>query len=585
MSLHPIKALDHVIDEYADYLRTEFRAKDPKLRAALEAELDARGFLAQEPFYQAHRPFKSGKRWRDLPIDAKLAAVMENRSKSKTAYLHQSDAIAELLSPAARPVVVTTGTGSGKTEAFLLPVIENAWQDATKFSKSGLTAILVYPMNALANDQELRIKQYLEESGLAGTISVEKYDRGTSQADRERLRKSPPHILLTNYMMLEYLLVRPADREAIFANHRCRFLVLDEVHTYRGILGSNIALLVRRLKVHLARAKQEWKADVSDEDRPRRYPAMVPVGTSATIKTVAEEGLSHEERIRQRDQAVQEFFGTLVGVEPDTIRVFGEELEDITIPSEAAYPKKPGSVDIDALNVSNVEAVRQALCRLAGLPGDTQLDQAVRRYRLLWDLNRWLIARPMSTSQIVAQLQAEVPERKDATEEELRAEVEAALTIGAALPEDTPGGLAAPRPSVHPGRLAVPPLHQPGLRQATPDGRGEVQRLPPRHGTALPLPQLRGRLPAAGRRSRSLPEAERPTGRGPEWMIYEPGRFESVGADEEDDEDEGGNRGRGRRVAGLGKSRSRSKNGLCWTARSTRRTSASASSRTTTRCG
>ncbi len=119
MSLHPIKALDHVIDEYADYLRTEFRAKDPNLRAALEAELDARGFLAQEPFYQAHRPFKSGKRWRDLPIDAKLAQVMENRSKSKTAYLHQSEAIAELLSPAARPVVVTTGTGSGKTEAFL----------------------------------------------------------------------------------------------------------------------------------------------------------------------------------------------------------------------------------------------------------------------------------------------------------------------------------------------------------------------------------------------------------------------------------------------------------------------------------
>lgn len=63
VSLHPIKALDHVIDEYADYLRTEFRAKDPKLREALERELDAPGFLAQEPFYQAHRPFKSGKRY------------------------------------------------------------------------------------------------------------------------------------------------------------------------------------------------------------------------------------------------------------------------------------------------------------------------------------------------------------------------------------------------------------------------------------------------------------------------------------------------------------------------------------------
>lgn len=73
MAMHPIRALDHVINEYSDYLRTEFRAKDPALRAALERELDAPGFLAQEPFYQAHRPFKSGKRWRDLPIDVKLA--------------------------------------------------------------------------------------------------------------------------------------------------------------------------------------------------------------------------------------------------------------------------------------------------------------------------------------------------------------------------------------------------------------------------------------------------------------------------------------------------------------------------------
>ncbi|MGA2617380.1 MAG: DEAD/DEAH box helicase [Thermoguttaceae bacterium] len=549
MSLHPIKALDHVIEEYADYLRTEFRAKDPNLRDALERELDARGFLAQEPFYQAHRPFKSGAAWRQLPLDAKLAQVMENRSKSKTAYLHQAEAIAELLSPTARPVVVTTGTGSGKTEAFLLPVIENAWQDVTKFSKSGLTAILVYPMNALANDQELRIKQYLEESGLAGTISVEKYDRGTSQADRERLRKSPPHILLTNYMMLEYLLVRPADREAIFANHRCRFLVLDEVHTYRGILGSNIALLVRRLKVHLARAKQEWKADVSDEDRPRRYPAMVPVGTSATIKTVAEEGLSHEERIRQRDQAVQEFFGTLVGVERDTIRVFGEELEDITIPSEAAYPRKPGIVDIDALNVSSVEVVRQALCRLAGLPGDTQLDQAVRRYRLLWDLNRWLIARPMSTSQIVAQVKADVPERKDASEKDLRAEVEATLTIGAALPEDTPGGLRLRAHRFIRGGWQFHRCINPACGKLHPMGEEKCSAC---HHDTAPLYLCRNcgadYLRLVGDPEAVLKPSARPD-EGPEWMIYEPGRFESVGADEEDDEDEGDSgAGKGRRA-------------------------------------
>ena len=435
MALHPIRALDHVIDEYADYLRTEFRAKDPKLRKALERELDAAGFLAQEPFYQAHRPFKGGKRWRDLPLEPQLAKVMENRSRCETAYLHQSDAIDELLQPEARPVVVTTGTGSGKTEAFLLPVIQNAWEDAAKFKKPGLTAILIYPMNALANDQELRIRDYLEEAGFAGAINVAKYDRGTSQAEREKLRKNPPHILLTNYMMLEYLLVRPADREDIFANHRCRFLVLDEVHTYRGILGSNIALLVRRLRVHLARARQDWRANPPDDERAKRYPSLVPVGASATIKSIDEEGLSHDEMIRLRDEAVQEFFGALGGVERTTIQVFGEELQEVAVPADAVYPAEPNSLDVRALEVSNADSVRAALCQLAGFDDDTPIEVAARRYRLLWDLNRWLISRPMSVSQIVTQIREEVSDRSEVDGDKLRSEVTAALVVGAALPD------------------------------------------------------------------------------------------------------------------------------------------------------
>ena len=194
MPLHPILALDHVINEYRDYLRTEFRAKDPGLREALERALDEPLFLAQEPFFQTHRPFRSGERWRELPIDPKLTHVMETRSRNEHTYLHQSEAITELLAPHARPVVVTTGTGSGKTEAFLLPVIQNAIEDAVRFKKAGLTAILVYPMNALANDQMLRIQEYLRDSGFSGTVTVARYDRGTRQAEREALRHNPPHI-------------------------------------------------------------------------------------------------------------------------------------------------------------------------------------------------------------------------------------------------------------------------------------------------------------------------------------------------------------------------------------------------------
>src|SRR5690606_37033370 len=201
---------------------------------------------------------------------------------------------------------------SGKTESFLLPVLQNAIEDAVAFQGSGLTALLVYPMNALANDQERRIDEFLAASGYEGVVKVARYDRRTDEGERDKLRRNPPHLLLTNYMMLEYLLVRPADREALFANHRCRFLVLDEVHTYRGSLGTNIALLLRRLREHLARAAHDWRAE--DRADPRRFPALIHVATSATIKSVDEKDRTPEEVKRLRDEAVQQFVGSLTGV-------------------------------------------------------------------------------------------------------------------------------------------------------------------------------------------------------------------------------------------------------------------------------
>jgi hypothetical protein len=542
MSLHPIKALDHVLDEYRDYLQTEFRAKDANLRAALARELDAPGFLAQEPFFQAHRPFKSGKAWRDLPIDARLAQVMEQRSGSRTAYLHQSDAIAELLSPAPRPVVVTTGTGSGKTESFLLPVIQNAFDDAVRFKKNGLTAILVYPMNALANDQRLRIADYLEGAGFAGAVRVEQYDRSTSQTKREQMRANPPHILLTNYMMLEYLLVRPADREDIFANHRCRFLVLDEVHTYRGTLGSNIALLTRRLRVHLGRARQDWSPSVPAAEQARRFPSLVPVGTSATIKSLAEEDRPREEIVRLRDEAVKEFFGTLTGVERASIRVFGEELQDIPIPGEAAYPARPGRCDHESLDVSNAEAVRTSLCQLAGLPATTGLADAARRARLLWDLNRWLIRKPMSVSQIVAQIREEVRERKTADEAAVLEETLSALVLGAALPDGVPGAL---RLRVHRfirGGWKFYRCVNPACGRLYP--KGEEQCPTCNHRTA-PLYLCRNcgadylRFTGDFNTGPLVPSADPED--SPEWMLYEPQRFDlpPIGADDSDSSDDG----------------------------------------------
>ena len=344
----------------------------------------------------------------------------------------------------------------------------------------------------------------MQGAGVGGVVTVAQYDRGTSQAEREALRRNPPHILLTNYMMLEYLLVRPADRDGIFANHRCRYLVLDEIHTYRGTLGANIALLVRRLQAHLRRARQDWLPQVPEAEHARRYPALVPVGTSATIKSLAVEGLSPDEARRQRDEDVQGFFARLTGADPATIRVFGEDVEEIAIPAEAAYPPRP--TDPGPLDPTNPEGVRLALCRLAGVPANTPVADAARRCRLIWDLNHWLVAAPLSVSQLVAKLRAEVPARHDVPEPALRREVEAALLAGAALPDGVPGALRLRAHRFIRGGWRFHRCLNPNCGRLYPMGEERCAALQLAHRARLHLPQLRRRLP---------PLRRRPAKRGP----------------------------------------------------------------------
>ncbi len=549
MSLHPILALERVIDEYREYLRSEFRAKDPALKQALEQELDRPLFLAQEPFFQANRPFRNGRKWRDLPLDAKLAGVMEARSGSQFAYLHQSQAIEELRSSSARPTVVTTGTGSGKTEAFLLPVIQNAIEDSVRYAKSGLTAILVYPMNALANDQELRIEDYLRGSGFSGSLSVRKYDRGTSQADREELRRNPPHILLTNYMMLEYLLVRPSDREDVFANHRCRFLVLDEVHTYRGTLGTNIALLVRRLRTHLAMARQDWRSGVPDEERVYRFPSLIPIGTSATIRSLAEEGIGEAQARLERDLAVQDFFSRLVGVSPDSIRVIGEEVEEVRVPDGAGWSAQPQA--LGTLDLSQPDSVRAAICRLAELDSATPLAEAVNKCKILWILAGWLVRTPMSVSQIVSRIKEEVPERAEFSDSELRQEVEAALVLGAALPEDTPGLLRLRVHRIARGGWRFHRCLNPDCGRLYPMGQEQCEEC---GYLTVPLFLCRN-CGAHYLRFTGDPQegSLRPNAQGlneSEWMLYEYERFDTTTGEEGDDFEENGETGLARAAVG-----------------------------------
>ncbi|MCC6386617.1 MAG: DEAD/DEAH box helicase [Dehalococcoidia bacterium] len=216
-----------------------------------------------------HRRMEHG-----LPIDRPL-------------YMHQSKA-AEHIVGRGRNLVVATGTGSGKTEAFLIPVIDALLreQDAGTLGP-GVRALLLYPMNALANDQLKRMRELLAdcpEITFGRYTSETDETRGRAEAARRDLRlpparpnellsrqemqRTPPHILLTNYAMLEYLLMRPGDRP-LFENdgHGWQFVVLDEVHSYDGALALELGMLMRRLLDRVGRAPSEVRF----------------IGTSATL--------------------------------------------------------------------------------------------------------------------------------------------------------------------------------------------------------------------------------------------------------------------------------------------------------------
>ena len=192
-------------------------------------------------------------------------------------FVHQQLAWTHLLSSGKpKSTIVATGTGSGKTECFLYPLLDHCQRNP----KPGIKAIVIYPMNALASDQAKRFAQVIHSTAqLKGKIRVGLFIGGESDVkfmgekqvitSKNTLRKSPPDILLTNYKMLDFLLMRPRD-QALWQHNKpdtLKYLIVDELHTFDGAQGSDLAMLIRRLKSRLG---------VKSED-------LICAGTSATL--------------------------------------------------------------------------------------------------------------------------------------------------------------------------------------------------------------------------------------------------------------------------------------------------------------
>ena len=266
---------------YKNYLQTLFFFNDLELRKSFRYALDKEEeSLFKGPFSEPTRAFKQGLNAQKLaqecfPQESEglLPALIDEKL-----YIHQQQAIRNVYGDQ-RNVVVTTGTASGKTESFLYPILFELYRQHLegKLEEPGVRAMILYPMNALANDQRVRlgkICQALQKQGSDFVPTFGQYigqtpkneqdswrhaqrwkkDRLTGElVFREEMRENPPHILLTNYSMLEYLLIRPED-SPLFDNglgKHWQFIVLDEAHQYRGTKGMEMGMLIRRLKQRL----------------------------------------------------------------------------------------------------------------------------------------------------------------------------------------------------------------------------------------------------------------------------------------------------------------------------------------------
>lgn len=274
MAFSPVEASRKISEKYYRYLKTAFNIGAP-YEKEFNYLLDKKSILAKGPYLDVTDTFKSGKSIYELVQEGLLPKTFSRMGFNQTRplYLHQEKALRKIAENG-KNIVVSTGTGSGKTESFLIPILrELAIENEQGTLTSGVRALLVYPMNALANDQVERLREilcdypeitygvYTGQTQKKKTVAIEEYKvlndgrvpKSNELISREEMIANPPHIFITNYAMLEYLMVRPAENtffEGEYAKN-WRFIVFDEAHVYSGSTGIEVSMLFRRLQAKL----------------------------------------------------------------------------------------------------------------------------------------------------------------------------------------------------------------------------------------------------------------------------------------------------------------------------------------------
>ncbi|MGH3243420.1 MAG: DEAD/DEAH box helicase [Spirillospora sp.] len=307
---------DRLIEDYSAFTSSLVQVRDGKIAAHLRDEGKDK-VRWPDPWLSLNPNFEPGGPVAELVEQGVLhpycgrffrAKKHEQDDGFRTLTLHRHQREAIEAAKTGESYVLTTGTGSGKSLTYIVPIVESVLRDP---EPGRIKAIVVYPMNALANSQLHELEKYLTWGMAADDrpVTFARYTGQEGEEERDRVLRRKPDILLTNYVMLEYLLTRPAERQQLIgAAQGLRFLVLDELHTYRGRQGADVAMLVRRLR------------DACDA------PGLQCVGTSATMATSA----TFEDAQKRVAAVASRLFGT--EVTPN--RVIGESLRRATTDAE-----------------------------------------------------------------------------------------------------------------------------------------------------------------------------------------------------------------------------------------------------------
>jgi Lhr-like helicase len=340
---------DSLVTRYAAFARSFSVIQAPEIKEQIEA-FYAQGKFWPDPLITINPRFRPGKSMDALAasgdVAPELASIFAGGPDRTPLMLHRHQESAVAKARNRESFVVTTGTGSGKSLCFFVPIVDAIVRARRNGEAPGTRtrAIIIYPMNALANSQWGEIRKYIEDSGLADNLcpTVARYTGQEPQEERLAISKLKPDIILTNFMMLELLMTRQEELDqTVIANAQgLDFLVLDELHTYRGRQGADVAMLVRRVKQRLSPSKD-----------------LICIGTSATMSSSANDD--------ERAAAVADVASKLFGKVILPANIIGEELARAT------------AIDVKPENLS--ASLREAVLR--PIPEDLS-DNALKSHPL-----------------------------------------------------------------------------------------------------------------------------------------------------------------------------------------------------------